>query len=65
MGFVDVSSEVEMSETVSWVNCPVRSCDAVASVIVCASANEDEDGRRQNEVMAALCKRASEVMFLE
>lgn len=58
-------SALEIPEMVSWVNCPVRSCDAVATVIVWDSFAEDWEERRQKEVIGALCKRALKVMFLE
>jgi len=57
-------SGLEMSETASWVSCAVRSCDAVASVMV-FSVKEDGGERRQKEVMGALCNRALDDMLLE
>lgn len=61
---VSVGSVLEMSDRVSCDICPVRSCDAVATVIVWASVEVGVD-RRQKEVIGALCNEALDVMDLE
>lgn len=65
VAFVVMRSAADISEVVSWVIWPVRSCEAVPSVMVWFSVEVVGEGRRQKEVIAALCNKELEIIFLE
>jgi hypothetical protein len=60
-----VREPLEISEIGSWVSWPVRSCDAVATVIDWVSFEGEWGERTQKDVIGALCNIALDFMFLE